>query len=220
MHKKAPHLTTLLIIAVMSLGFAGCQNAYYSGWEKLGWHKRDILVDRIEDARDEQEEAKKVFSSALEQFQSVMQVDGGKLQKAYNKFKKQYEAGADQAQEVRDRIKSVESVAVALFKEWEAELDQYDSPTLRVQSAQQLEQTQKRYSDLIGAMQRASQKMDPVLATFKDQVLVLKHSLNAQAIASLQSSAISVEQDVQRLIAEMQTAIDQANEFINDMTRD
>ena len=32
--------------------FGGCSKAYYGAMEKVGIHKRDILVDRVEGARD------------------------------------------------------------------------------------------------------------------------------------------------------------------------
>ena len=35
--------------------------------------------------------------------------------------------------------------------------------------------------------------MKPVLAAFHDQVLVLKHNLNARAIASLEGTAVTLQ---------------------------
>ena len=66
-------------------------------------------------------------------------------------------------------------------------------------------------------MKRAERKIDPVLNAFRDQVLYLKHNLNAQAIASLQSELVSIESDVARLIKEMDASIREANEFIATM---
>ena len=39
------------------------------------------MVERVEDARDAQKEAKQQFQSALEQFTSVVEVKGGDLEK-------------------------------------------------------------------------------------------------------------------------------------------
>jgi len=61
---------TLLIALVFSL--SACQSAYYSAWEKVGVEKRDILVDRVEDAKESQEDAPQQFSSALEQFNQLI----------------------------------------------------------------------------------------------------------------------------------------------------
>ena len=68
-------------------------------------------------------------------------------------------------------------------------------------------------------MKQASGKMDPVLSAFHDQVLFLKHNLNAQAIASLQTTAAGIEQDVAALIKDMENSIKEADAFINQMDK-
>jgi len=109
-------------------------------------------------------------------------------------------------------------VAKDLFKEWEKELDQYSSADLRRSSEKKLNETRDRYEDLIGAMQKAESKMEPVLSAFKDRVLFLKHNLNAQAIASLQGSLVKIEGDVAKLIREMESSISEADRFIQEMS--
>jgi len=198
--------------------FAGCQAAYYNTMERLGVHKREILVDRIEEARDDQEEAKDQFQSALEQFTSVVQYDGGNLQRMYDKLNAEFERSEAKANDVSSSIARVEDVAAALFREWEAELDEYTNASLRQQSEQQLDRTRARYNALIGAMKRAEARVEPVLDTFRDQVLFLKHNLNAQAVASLENELVTIENDVARLIAEMESSIDEANTFIAEMS--
>ena len=195
----------------------GCESTYYKTMETMGYHKRDIMVDRVQDARDAQEEAKDQFESALEQFSTVLNFQGGELEEKYDRLKTEYDASEKQAQNVRLRIEEVEDVAADLFAEWQAELDQYTSSSLRKSSARKLAETKRQYAKLIGAMKRAERKIDPVLNAFRDQVLYLKHNLNAQAIASLQSELVSIESDVARLIKEMEASIKEANAFIASM---
>ncbi|MCG6972483.1 MAG: DUF2959 domain-containing protein [Desulfobacterales bacterium] len=38
-------LNQLIITAVLMIPFIGCSKAYYGAMEKVGIHKRDILVD-------------------------------------------------------------------------------------------------------------------------------------------------------------------------------
>jgi hypothetical protein len=210
---------SLLVIIAFALLNTGCKSAYYKTWEKLGWAKRDILVDRVKDARDDQEAAKKQFQTTLDQFKSVTGFNGGDLEAKYKKLNSAYEASEKRANDVRDRIKSVESVANDMFKEWNEELNQYSNADLRRSSEQKLNQTKDRYNQLIGVMKQASAKMDPVLAAFKDQVLYLKHNLNAEAISSLQQTAAGINTDVENLIKDMNASIAEANSFINDMNK-
>ncbi len=210
--------TLIIGVVFIALGsLSGCNSVYYGTWEKLGFHKRDILVERVEDARDDQEEAKVVFADALEQFQSVVTFDGGDLEPLYKKLKSELADCESRAKAVRKRIASVEKVAGDLFVEWDTELEQYTSDDLRRRSQTQLNLTKGRYAKLITAMRRAEEKMEPVLAVFRDQVLFLKHNLNAKALASLEGVVVELDRDVTALIADMQRSIDEANAFIKSL---
>jgi sugar-specific transcriptional regulator TrmB len=195
----------------------GCKNAYYSTMEMLGHPKREILVERVEIARDSQTEVKEQFKTALEKFSEVVNFSSGELEEKYKELKKEYDRSSSKSKVVADRIAAVKNVASALFKEWEAELEQYSSQEYRAKSEQQLNQTRQRYDKLIAAMERAHEKIAPVLVVFKDQVLFLKHNLNAQAIASLQGELASMEADVGSLIREMEASIAEADAFIEQM---
>ena len=207
------------LIAALAL-LCGCRSTYYGTMEKLGYHKRDLLIDRVQDARDTQQEAKEQFQSALEEFSAVVDFQGGRLETTYNKLKTELERSESEAKAVAEHIEDVERVAEALFKEWQSELDQYTNEQLRDLSEQKLGRTRQRYARMIAAMQSAEMKIGPVLDAFRDQVLFLKHNLNAQALASLHSELVTVETTIADLIKEMEASIAEANAFINAMDQD
>lgn len=208
--------TAYLFLVVTVLG-SGCQSAYYSALERVGYHKRDLLVSRVEAARDSQTEAKEQFASALEQFSAVVNFKGGELEERYEKLDAELQESEERAAEVRKRIDAVDDVAEALFDEWQDELGQYGNDALREQSKQQLERTRARYRPMIEAMRRAEKKMDPVLGAFRDQVLFLKHNLNAKAVASLKGELASVETDIAALVRDMEKSIAEADSFIRTL---
>jgi hypothetical protein len=216
MLKPVPFALAALLVAMLA---AGCQKTYYSTMEAFGKHKRDILVDRVADARDAQNEAKEQFASALEEFTTVLNIPDTTLKKQYNSLKSAYDDSSSKASAVSSRIADVKKVGTALFKEWNAELEQYSSKTLRQSSEQKLRQTQTQYNKLIAAMEQAESKIAPVLTALNDQVLYLKHNLNAQAIASLQNELMTVETDVAALIREMEKSIAEADAFISAMAQ-
>jgi predicted nucleic acid-binding Zn-ribbon protein len=197
----------------------GCQSAYYKTMETFGVHKRDILVDNVKDARDAQDAAKVQFASALEEFSSVVNVQGGELEKKYKTLNAAYEKSKSRADAVKGRLNDVKRVGSALFKEWEKELETYKSDNLRKASQSKMVQTQKQYDRLITAMEKAESKIQPVLDAFGDQVLFLKHNLNAQAISSLQGELGSMETEIGSLIQEMEKSIGEADAFIQQMTQ-
>ena len=66
-------------------------------------------------------------------------------------------------------------------------------------------------------MKQAEAKIQPILTVFHDQVMFLKHNLNARAIASLKGELGTIKSDVSVLIASMEKSINEANAFINTM---
>lgn len=208
-----------LVAGGAAWAMGGCSSTRIALAEQFGYAKREQLVSRVEEARDGQVEAKQQFESALAEFLAVTDQKGtlGDLESRYDTLKSAYAKSESKAKTVSDRIDRVEAVAAALFKEWDAELKQYSSDALRSASAQQLRETRARYDRLVGAMRAAESKMKPVLAAFNDQVLYLKHNLNARAIAALQGTAGEIERDVGGLIREMESSIAEANTFIEQM---
>lgn len=205
-------LLMLTLTAILAL--AGCQSAYYAAMEKAGVHKRDILVDRVEAARDSQQEAKEQFKDALERYRSVVQVQGGELEERYQALNKEYLASEASAKEVRARIEAIEDVAEALFAEWESELKLYSNASLRASSAAELKRTRAEYRVLLQHMQSAERRIEPVLSVLRDQVLFLKHNLNARAINALKGEYQSLQGNVDQLLRDMQRAIDEADNFV------
>ncbi|MBT8429425.1 MAG: DUF2959 domain-containing protein [Gammaproteobacteria bacterium] len=197
--------------------FGGCASVQYSAMEKVGVYKRDILVDRVEDAQQAQQAAKQEVTSAYEQFTALVKVNGGELEKTYDKLKQTVEDTEESVEEVDERIAAIERVAEDLFEEWNDELGQYSSPALRRSSEQKLRDTKIRYNRMLASMKGARSRIDPVLHVFQDHVLFLKHNLNARAISSLKSEVGSIEDKVGRLIKDMEAAIAEADRFIRAM---
>ncbi|MBR9728100.1 DUF2959 domain-containing protein [Shewanella intestini] len=211
--KKWISLTVLSGVLVLS----GCQSAYYGAMEKVGYHKRDIMVDRVQDAKESQEEAQQQFSSALAEMQALLAFDGGDLETAYNNAKDEYESAQAAADDVSNRIDKVESVAEALFDEWETEIQQISKASLRRNSTEKLTQTQRSYRSLVKSMRRAESKMPPILTAMKDNMLYLKHNLNAQAIGAIKGEFAILKTDISSLITEMNKSITESNQFIEAM---
>ncbi len=204
-----------LLLFIPLLG--ACSNVYYDTMESVGIHKRDILVERVESTRDAQQEAQEQFQSALQQFDAVIHLQESDLKQAYEQLNDEYQACESAAEAVSSRIEKVESVAEALFEEWQAELKQYQNQTLKNSSAKKLSQTRSRYRGMLSSMRQAEKSMQPVLNSLRDNVLYLKHNLNAQAIGALRGEFGSLQTDINRLINRMRESIEHSNTFIKQM---
>ncbi|ATD08641.1 MULTISPECIES: DUF2959 domain-containing protein [Pseudoalteromonas] len=207
----------LTLSAVLLLLVTGCQSAYYATMEKFGVHKREILVDRVEETKESQEESQKEFQSALERLTTLINFNGGELQEAYNLLNDDYQSSLAAAAEVSSNIDKVEDVANALFDEWQDELEQYSSANLKRESAKQLSQTQRQFERLLRSMRSSEAKMQPVLDSLQDNVLYLKHNLNAQAVSAIKGEFTGLKRDISALIADMNRSIEDSNKFIAEM---
>jgi len=213
-------LLPLLALLSMAVTLPGCRAArekYYGALEKVGVEKRELLVHRVDKAKEAQEDAQEQFKDALEEFQALIGHQGGDLEKMYKKLSSEYEASAAHAEEVRERMRKVEQVAQSLFDEWQREIAEYRDSALRRESERQLAATQGRYRELLAVMKGSLKPMDPVLGKLRDQVLFLKHNLNAQALGSLQGTAASLEVEVRALVEQMSVSIAEADRFIREM---
>ncbi|RZQ54313.1 DUF2959 domain-containing protein [Pseudoalteromonas phenolica] len=208
----------LALAAALCLGLTACQTVYYSAMEKVGVHKREILVDRVEATKESQQSSQQEFQTALERLTTLVNFDGGELQTTYEQLNDDYETSLSAANDVSSNIDKVEDVAEALFDEWQDELTQYSNANLKRESEKKLKQTQRQFSKLLKSMRRSEAKMQPVLDSLKDNVLYLKHNLNAQAVAAIRGKFDALKVDIQNLINDMNRSIAESNAFIAQMS--
>jgi hypothetical protein len=206
-------LPALACLAALPVAL-GCSSVYYGALEQVGIQKRHILQGRIEDGREAQQDAQEQFQDAFERFKTATTFEGGDLEDTYRALAAELEDSEARAADVRERIASIEEVAGDLFEEWEGEIAQISRADLRQKSSTQLRQTEARYAKLLAAMKKAERKMDPVLVAFRDQVLFLKHNLNAKAIASLETQATGIQSDVDALVRDLSASIREADAFL------
>ena len=209
-----------LVASLIALFIGGCattNSVYYAGMEKVGFHKRDIMVDRVENVQDSQKEAQKEFKSALEHFGTLVSIKDTDLKDAYEKFNDEYEDAKEAAEDLSNRINKLEDVSLALFEEWKEELTLYQNAKLKAQSEKQLKDTRIKYNNMMKVMRNSEKNMAPILATFQDNVLVLKHSLNAQAIGALQGEFGTLKKEIGGLISQMNESIKTSDAFIKEM---
>lgn len=206
----------IVVVVLLVMLAGGCRTAYYSTMEKFGKEKRHLLRDNVQKAQQEQQQASEEFKDVLTRIKEIYGFDGGDLEKAYKKLKSDYDDCESRANAVQRRIGNVEQIAADLFKEWEQEIDEMNNADLREKSIDSLGKTKKRYARLHDAMSSAESRMEPVLQQVRDYVLYLKHNLNAQAIGALKEEVDDIEIEVEALIRDMRTSIQEAETFLEE----
>jgi len=191
------------------------KTAYFNARESIGEHKRAIVVQQVEQTCASLKETRDEFQDALSQLKTLVSICDTSLDHRYNLLNRQYQFCRTKSEIVSNKIRAIEAVSEALFLEWENELNEYSNRALRNSSKQQLKVARQNYARLIKAMQSAEKKIQPVLAAFRDQVLFLKHNLNARAIAALQHEFIEIGIDISQLIQAMERTIAEADQFVS-----
>ncbi|MDX1656857.1 MAG: DUF2959 family protein [Candidatus Competibacteraceae bacterium] len=213
-----PSLWWLSILLSILLLLGGCQRAYLGTMEWLGYPKREVLVERIEAARNAQRKARDEFYGVLVRYRDVVRPGDGAqgLRARYRLLDDQYQLSQASAGAVHRRINAVEAVARSLFRDWESQLAETADQQLQEDGRRQLQATRRRYQRLIYTMHRAESRLDPVLRSFNDQILFIKHNLNGQAVAALEDELIVIEGQVRGLTEEMERSIAAAEAFIQE----
>jgi hypothetical protein len=212
------HQAILAIVIAGALGATGCTSAYYKTMQKLGKEKRDILVQRVKDSKKDQEQTKEKLQTTMESFQALTGFQGGSLEKSYKKLNSDYESAADQVSKLHDRIQSIDKVSNDLFTEWQGEINQMGNAKLKAKSTAMLKDSQARQASFMKAMRNTEARIAPVMSAFHDQVLFLKHNLNARAIGSLKGTSAKMDTDVSSLMKSIDGSMAEADNLINSLT--
>jgi uncharacterized phage infection (PIP) family protein YhgE len=202
-----------MAVALLGVGYFAT-GSLDTGIDWMWKEPRDLLVDRVEDARDSQHAAAEQFRDALTEFKAVVNLPESDLERQYNKLNKAHKRSQAAADDISKRIDRVVSASNRLLEEWRSELDDYNDPAMRRMAENQFDQTRDHAGRLAASMRQIEDRMQPVLASFQDQVLYLKHNLNLSAIAALEGEAAVIESNVDILIADMNRSIAEANAFI------
>jgi len=198
----------------------GCRSIYNATMENVfGYEKRELFKKSVTALQAEQKDAQQEFKDALTRLKELYAFHGGELESVYQKVKSSYDSCDSEAKAVHTRIESMEDIAGAMFREWEKEIQQYSNPTLAANSREQLRNTKDRYATLARTVRAAESAMQPVLSQLKDNVLFLKHNLNAAAIGSLQGEATNIQTQIEQLLTRMNASIAESDSFIKTLTK-
>lgn len=223
--RLSPHkfsfAATLVTLGLLGLLLTtGCQSIYNATMEGVfGYEKRELFKKSVTAVQSEQKDAQKEFKDALTRLKELYAFKGGELESVYEKVKSSYERCDGEAKAVRSRIANMEDIATAMFKEWEKEIQQYTNPNLAATSREQLRATRERYAQLSRTVRASEAAMQPVLAQLKDNVLFLKHNLNASAIGTLQNEATTIQTQIEQLLVRMNASIAESDSFIKTLPK-
>jgi hypothetical protein len=197
----------LVLLVLLFLSLPACQRPSPPD-HALPFADRQILAERIVWARDAQLQAAAEFAAALDSYRAVM-AQGGDPEVKYRTLWHTNERSRTWAEHVRSHIDGVEEVGRGLFNQWELELGHYQNERLRTASGRYLGEVRGQYLQMLDAMRKAEEQLQPLQAGFNDQTLSLKHGLDQEGkvLQGLQT-------DIANFIGAMEISVRETDAFL------
>ena len=208
-------LTTIAVAAL-----AGCKSSttVVKAMDTIGFEKREMLKDRLQEARDAQVAAKQQLQSALYTLRRMDTVAPTEMADLHDDLESEVNKTEDEIDDLNDNIQSVESVAQVMFEDWQEDLAKYEDQQLRQKSQEELRQTQQNYNAMIAQLKSTHEKLVSLVPALKDQVLYVEHSINAGVKPQESEKLDDVREQVSSLIEELEGSIDRTQRFIEEET--
>lgn len=193
-----------------------CSHVYYKSWELLGKEKRELLSSKMSALNEDQTEAKEEFANVLEEIRSKYSFKEGNLENTYDRMSSNYNDMNEEVEDLGSQIEDVESIAKDLFEEWKAEAKEFTNKDYERTSLQKLRVTRANFNEVLKESEATEKAMQKVLAKFHEQVIYVKHNLNAKAVGRLASELQNIQEVMRKLIQQINSSIQKADRFIKD----
>ena len=214
-------LNSLLVGSLVALGATGlvaCQsNGYASSLALDGAESQRDLGHSVTSVLEAQMESQSEFDEAFQLLLQLQRAPQEDVVDLYAEFQKQVDSCARNVERVDQGILTVEQNATELFASWEAELDQFSSPTMRERSEARMGQAQHSLQRLLDQLRNARGSMDAILRTQRDFVLYFNHNLSPNSIATLEPENAAFESSMAELGELIQRAREAADALMGEL---
>lgn len=215
MTTKKIFIKSILLLSLLLT--SSCSTVYYNFWETLGKEKRDLLKSKLNDVNNAQEDVEEQYVDNLERIRKEYNFNEGELEKTYDKITDDYEDTNEKQKELSERINKANNIATDLFEEWKNEAYQLQNKNYKRKSLQKLAITKKKYSRTYTTIKKIEKDLNKILRKFKDQVIFIKHNLNAKVIGNLKSEFNDIKIDIKKQIKNIKRSKNQTELFIKEL---
>ena len=178
-------------------------------------HKRtDELIERIDETVKEMREGRKRVEKTLGAYHEMFSREEKRRRSAYKDLVKSLDKQEERSKKLRERFKQPEKTAGKYFKEWNNSLKVIKKGELRDRSAARIDETRRRYNELIRAGEEAQNGFCPVVEGLEDQVVYLGHDLNQTSVESLETDRAKINDEARGLMARIDSFAVAADAYV------
>lgn len=148
----------------------------------------------------------------LASYNTIVGGQAKNVQSEYKKLANDLKATDKKIQGTTKDLEAMNKQADKFFVQWEKELAEYSSDSMKEKSTARLDATKKRYQSLGQSLGEASKAFEPLMQNLNDQILFLGRDLSAEAIADLQDEAAELNQQAEDVYNNIETLLAKAKE--------
>jgi hypothetical protein len=204
--------TTILLGALT--GLTACSNLSRSS---VGLRRVDDLVERIEAVHVECELSKATMHEALDALRLIAVPDfQGDIVEAFAMYTSAIDASEQQAADLRAAVTPMRRSAEPFFAQWEGNLSNFASPTMRERSRERMLASRARYDAIVDSLEPVQTTYDVFNLTLSDIALFLEHDFNASSILGVTGEVRSLDKMAAELDGRFNVCLDAARTYVQN----
>ena len=162
-------------------------------------------------------EAKLQLERTVTGYNAILAEQAKDRRGAYKDLIKDKDNTQTKVEAVRQRVAGMEQEANTLFAAWAKNVEGITEEGLRKKSQARLDDTKKRFGDILSAGKQAREAYDPFMKQLADQITYMGHDLNPEAVASLKPDAAKLNDQATKVFARVDETMKVAREYINSL---
>ena len=205
--------TSAILLGAL-IGAPACQNTSKGS---VGLKRVDDLVSRIEAVHVEVELSRASMHQALDALKVIAVPDyQGDIMLAFARYVEAVEESEKQAKALRSAVVPMRRAAEPFFAQWENNMDDFASPTMRERSRDRQLAARARYDSIVESLEPVQTTYDVFNLTLRDIALFLEHDFNAGSILGITGEVRSLENMADELDGRMDTCLDAARAYVQN----
>jgi len=170
------------------------------------------LVQRVHvDSEVAKQKTRQVYATMNSLLAKEYQTEPGQ---AYRAFVGSLDESERHSEQLKSSVRAMRTAAQTVFEQWDVDLAQIASVTLRERSEARLEATRQRYQALFAAVRGAEVSYDGFHRSMRDLSLFLAHDLNKQAVAEVREDARRIADLVEDLDGRFERSLQAASRYL------
>lgn len=179
--------------------------------------KVEELVTWVERMHVECELSRQAVAAAYARLRTLAAADfrNEDVVTAYARYVQAIDAAEQQAKAFGATVGPVKAAGVPVFTQWQQDVNQIESETLRQKSQMRLAVTRERYDAILTVAEPAQQEFTALVRSLRDIALFLGHDMNTQALMDIQDDARAIATATEALDRKLEQSLRAARSYVD-----